>query len=48
MKHIALSFTKGSPLRLILEEMIREIADRILRARKEEIEDGRVSAPGHT
>jgi hypothetical protein len=48
VKHIAPSdFTKGSHLRLILEEMIREIADRILRVRKEEIEEGRVSAPSH-
>ena len=49
VKHIAPSdFTRGSHLRLVLEEMIREIADRILRARKDEIEEGRVSAPGHT
>jgi hypothetical protein len=48
VKHIAPSdFTRGSHLRLILEEMIRETADRILRARKDEIEEGRVSAPGH-
>ena len=48
VKHIAPSdFTGGSHLRLVLEEMIREIADRILRVRKEESEEGRVSAPTH-
>jgi len=48
VKHIAPSdFTRGSHLRLILEEMIRETADRILRARKEEIEEGRISAPSY-
>jgi len=49
VKHIAPSdFTTGSHLRLLLEEMIREIADRILRVRREEMEEGRVSAPGHS
>ena len=48
VKHMAPSdFTRGSHLRLILEEMIRETADRILRDRRTEIEEGRVSAPGH-
>ena len=48
VKHIAPSdFSAGSHLRLILEEMIREIADRVLRVRKEEMEEGRVSAPTH-
>ncbi len=48
IKHIAPSdFRPASHLRLILEEMVKEIADRILRARHEEIEEGRVSAPGH-
>jgi hypothetical protein len=49
VKHIAPSdFRAGSHLRLILEEMIVETADRILRNRRDEIEDSRVSAPGHT
>ena len=48
IKHIAPSdYRPGSHLRLILEEMIREIAERILRARHDEMEEGRVSAPGH-
>jgi hypothetical protein len=48
VKHIAPSdFTRGSHLRLTLEEMIRETADRILRARNDEIDEGRVSAPAH-
>jgi hypothetical protein len=49
VKHIAPSdFRPGSHLRLILEEMISETADRILRSRRDEIEEGRISAPGHT
>ena len=49
IKHIAPSdYRGGSHLRLILDEMIREIAERILRTRREEIEDSRVAAPGHT
>lgn len=48
IKHIAPSdYRAGSHLRLILDEMIREIADRILRRRREEIEESRIPAPGH-
>ena len=32
---------------MLLEEMIREIADRIVKARKEEINEGTVGAPKH-
>lgn len=49
VKHIAASdYRPGSHLRLVLEEMIRETGDRILRARKDEMEEGRVSAPDHS
>jgi hypothetical protein len=49
IKHIAPSdYRSGSHLRLILDEMIREIANRMLRHRHEEIEESRVAAPGHT
>ena len=48
VKHIAPSdFRPGSHLRMLLEEMIREIADRIVKARKEEINEGTVGAPKH-
>ncbi len=48
IKHIAPSdYRPGSHLRLILEEMVGEIADRILRSRRDEMEEGRVSAPSH-
>ncbi len=46
VKHIAPSdYRKGSHLRLLLEEMITEIADRILAERKAEIADSKVAAP---
>ncbi len=48
VKHIAPSdFRPGSHVRMLLEEMVREIADRIVRTRKEEIHDGTVGAPKH-
>jgi hypothetical protein len=48
VKHIAPSdFRPGSHVRMLLEEMIREIADRIVKTRKEEIHDGTVGAPKH-
>lgn len=47
VKHIApADYTKGSHLRLLLEEMVKEVADRILKERLEERENGRVAAPG--
>lgn len=48
VKHIAPSdFRPGSHLRMVLEEMISEMADRIVKARKEEIHEGTVGAPKH-
>ena len=48
VKHIAPSdFRPGSHVRMVLEEMISEIADRIVKARKEEIHEGTVGAPKH-
>ena len=48
VKHIAPSdFRPGSHVRMVLEEMISEIADRIVRARKDEIHEGTVGAPKH-
>jgi len=48
VKHIAPSdYRAGSHLRLLLEEMILEIADGILRKRRTEVENGTVSAPGY-
>ncbi len=48
IKHIAPSdYRPGSHLRMLLEEMIREIADRIVRTRNEEIAEGTVGAPKH-
>lgn len=47
VKHIApANYNKGSHLRLLLEEMVKEVADRILKERLEERENGRVAAPG--
>jgi len=46
VKHIApADYRPGSHLRLLLEEMILEIADGIVRKKRQEIEDGTVSAP---
>ncbi len=46
VKHIAPSdYRRGSHLRLLLEEMIIEIADRILADRKAELADRKVAAP---
>lgn len=47
VKHIApADYRKGSHLRLLLEQMIRETADRIVDRHTEERESGTVSAPG--
>ena len=48
VKHIAPSdYRPGTHLRLLLEEMVTEIADRILDARRTEINDATVAAPGY-
>lgn len=47
VKHIApADYREGSHLRLLLEQMVGEVADAILRRRTDEIEGGTVSAPG--
>jgi hypothetical protein len=48
VRHIAPSdYRRGGHLRLLLEEMVREIADRILSERKSTTESGLVRAPKH-
>ncbi|MEI6534258.1 MAG: haloacid dehalogenase-like hydrolase, partial [Verrucomicrobiaceae bacterium] len=48
VKHIAPSdFRPGSHFRLLMEEMITEIADGILRRKRTEVENATVSAPGY-
>lgn len=47
VKHIApADYREGSHLRLLLEQMVGEVADAILRRRTDEIQGGTVSAPG--
>ncbi len=48
VKHIAPSdYRTGSHLRMVLDEMVREIADRIVHHRNEELREGVVGAPKH-
>ena len=48
VKHIASSdYRPGSHLRLLLEEMISEMADRITSDKKAEAAEGKVAAPGY-
>ena len=46
VKNIAPSdFRRGSHLRLLLEEMVQEVADRIVQLRRDDLEAGTVKAP---
>jgi len=48
VKNIAPSdYRVGSHLRLLLEEMVHEVADRIVQRRRDELEAGTVKAPKH-
>ena len=48
VKHIAPSdYRPGSHLRLLLEEMVLETADQILKQERSEIAEGKVAAPGY-
>ena len=48
VKHIApADYRPGSHLRLLLEEMIMEIADSIVEGRREDLEAATVRAPKH-
>ncbi len=48
VKHIAPSdYRPGSHLRLLLEEMVLETADQILKQKRSEIAEGKVAAPGY-
>lgn len=47
VRHIAPSdYRPGSHLRLLVEEMVEEIADGILRRQRDEVENATISAPG--
>jgi haloacid dehalogenase-like hydrolase len=49
VKHIApADYRQGSHLRMLLEEMVAEIANGIVRRKREEMQDGMVSAPHFT
>jgi hypothetical protein len=49
VKHIAPSdYRRGSHLRLLLEQMVGEIADHIVKQRIDDAESGTVKAPKHT
>ena len=48
IKHIApADYRSGSHLRLLLEEMIIDIADQIVERRRRELSDGKIAAPTH-